>query len=110
MTAIVSFILTDLEDDREDPPSRDFEVVGVDAEEFFDVTCHEDGDFQGYIEEIEFGSGPRNGTIDMSADVSPDRTKATWYFQSCEIEDKDGFIADTVKTIEQHFGWTLKEV
>lgn len=110
MTSIVSFILTDLEDDRADPQSRDFEVVGVDPEKFWHATWNEDGDFQGYIEEVEFGEGPRCGTIDHSADLSPDHTKATWYFQSCEIEDKDGFIADTVKAIEQHFGWTLKEV
>ena len=110
MTSIVSFILTDLEDDREDPPSRDFEVVGMDPQEFFNRTAQEDSDFQGYIEDVEFGRGPRHGTIDMGSDMSPDRTKATWYFGSCEIEDKDGFIADTVKVIEQHYGWTLKEI
>ena len=110
MTAKVSFILTDLEDDRADPPSRDFEVVGVDPQEFFDRSADEEGDFQGYIEEVEFGEGPRSGTIDTSADMSPDRTEATWYFQSCEIEDKDGFIADTVAKIEEVFGWQLKEI
>lgn len=110
MTSLVSFILTDLEDDREDPPSRDFEVIGVDPQEFFDLTGEENGDFQGYIEEVEFGEGPRHGTIDMTGDMSPDRTQATWYFQSCEIEDKDDFIADTVAKIEEVFGWKLKEV
>ena len=109
MTTKVSFLLSDL-NDVEEPQSRDFEVIGVDAEEFFDITCHEDGDFQGYIEEIEFSEGPKCGTIDMTADMSPDRTQATWYFQSCEIEDKDGFIADTVAKIEEVFGWKLKEV
>ena len=106
MKAYIKFELA-APDTDEEPEETRFEVVGADPQNFLDV-IHASQEFEEYIEDVEHGTGPRNGGIDqVGGGYDDDGT--SWTFISSEIEDRRGFITQTVARIEEIFGWTLKE-
>lgn len=91
--------------------NRRFKVTGVMDEKFQETLEDEEGSFFRYIEKVEFeGPGPTHGTIDQFGTTNADGTETIWSLLSYEIENKEGFIQQTVAEISKLYGWELTEI
>ena len=107
MASYIDFRLGNPNTHEDDEVTR-FEVLGPDERTFSDM-IGDSPELQDYIDSVEYGEGPCSGTIDQIGESTIDWKEATCTFVSRKIEDRRGFVAQTVAKIEEIFGWTLKE-
>lgn len=87
---------------------RRFRISGVEEAVYWDIIGNEEGPFSEYIEEVEFGEGQTNGTVDQTG--TDEDGERIWTLTSSEIENQQLFIEQTIATIQTSYGWTLEEI